>query len=426
MPPRTTPLTHFLCLPLTSPSSRPQLRESVSRFSAAESGNRDCDGVKTLPPGAVRPPGTIHFTIAVMSLSTPERIREACDFLQGLNVRNMLQQAWEEALQSSPELVQPLMSTGEETMRPGQVQKPRMEHDDRETSTVVHLSPASPSTPPRLAISLKDLVALHSPSKTSVLFARPDPQQPLLSFANALRDAFQSAEFLPPPTSTSGLSKRNQKKKSKNRGSLRTERAGGGEDTGFAQTDQPKVEAEPEAEDAGKGQAVDRAEQVRPPVLLHATIVNTLYAGKGSRWGGRNQPREKSTIEKKEEENLQAAEDDPRVGEAVAEAGNREKQSDSQLITPDPKSGGRRFVGGKLLLDARDLVERYDGFCWARDIHVDRVALCEMGPKKIWGSAIAPAPAPALADHTTMVEEKGRRQEVVDEEYTEVSRVWLP
>jgi activating signal cointegrator complex subunit 1 len=55
-----------------------------------------------------------------------------------------------------------------------------------------------------------------------------------------------------------------------------------------------------------------------------------------------------------------------------------------------------------LKIDARALLEKYDGVVWARDVVLDRVAICEMGAKKV-------------------VEEG----EVVDEEYTEVASVSL-
>jgi activating signal cointegrator complex subunit 1 len=55
-----------------------------------------------------------------------------------------------------------------------------------------------------------------------------------------------------------------------------------------------------------------------------------------------------------------------------------------------------------LKIDARALLERYQDFVWARDVVLDRIAICEMGAKKLV--------------------ENG---EVVGEQYTEVASVSL-
>jgi len=73
---------------------------------------------------------------------------------------------------------------------------------------------------------------------------------------------------------------------------------------------------------------------------------------------------------------------------------------------------GRRSRGGKggkkssapLRIDATALLERYRDYVWAEDIVLDRIAICEMGAKKI------------LDD----------RGDVVGEEYREVASVPLP
>ncbi|RDA87320.1 hypothetical protein CP532_2657 [Ophiocordyceps camponoti-leonardi (nom. inval.)] len=46
-------------------------------------------------------------------------------------------------------------------------------------------------------------------------------------------------------------------------------------------------------------------------------------------------------------------------------------------------SGGRR---GRLEVDATELLRRYDGFVWAQDIPVTKLAICRMGAKKVEGS----------------------------------------
>ena len=68
------------------------------------------------------------------------------------------------------------------------------------------------------------------------------------------------------------------------------------------------------------------------PLLLHATIVNTVYAKE--RWG----------------------------------AGGR-----------GGRGGNRGGGGAKLTFDARELIERYDDFVWMERVPVQKVALCRMG-----------------------------------------------
>ncbi|KAH7311654.1 kinase A anchor protein [Stachybotrys elegans] len=68
------------------------------------------------------------------------------------------------------------------------------------------------------------------------------------------------------------------------------------------------------------------------PLLLHATIVNTIYVkGRGGGGGGR---------------------------------------------------GGKRE---RLTLDARDMLSRYDDYVWMEDMPLDKVTLCRMGAKKVEG-----------------------------------------
>lgn len=67
------------------------------------------------------------------------------------------------------------------------------------------------------------------------------------------------------------------------------------------------------------------------PLLLHATIINTIYV-KSGRTPGRGKRRE------------------------------------------------------RLTLDARDIVSRYDDYVWMEEMPVERVAICRMGAKKIEGT----------------------------------------
>lgn len=122
----------------------------------------------------------------------------------------------------------------------------------------------------KLSITLRGLASMHAPEKTSILYSSPvDEDQRIQTFCQRLKDAFSEAEMLVKDTR---------------------------------------------------------------PLLLHATIVNTIYVpgirGKGSGHGK-----------------------------------NR----------------------AKLTLDAREILDDYKEFEWMKDVRVEKVALCRMGAQKTEG-----------------------------------------
>ena len=126
---------------------------------------------------------------------------------------------------------------------------------------------------PPLVLSLKHLQPMHGPSSTSILYAVPDdPTHRLYAFCLALRSVFADAGLLVPDT---------------------------------------------------------RA------LLLHATVVNTVYARRRSR---------------------------RRRGGGHGE--------------------DARGRGG---FDAREVLERFGHVVWAEGVRVERVAMCEMGARKVGG-----------------------------------------
>ncbi|KAH7061489.1 AKAP7 2'5' RNA ligase-like domain-containing protein [Macrophomina phaseolina] len=162
-PAKKPPLTHFLCVPLVTAESRPQLQESLGRFkddhgpdadlgdgvgvAAAADGEQQAREIPGIPGKGIRPVGTLHLTLGVMSLMSQERLQEAVSLLQSLDLAEMLIA---------------ITSSG---------------------STSVLSDP--------LVISLKSLVSMHPPRKTSILYARPeDPTNRLHPFCDALRALF--------------------------------------------------------------------------------------------------------------------------------------------------------------------------------------------------------------------------------------------
>lgn len=80
---RGTNPTHFLCIPLL----RRQLARNMAGFRADVS---NINGAAPLPADAVRPPGTMHITLGVMSLSQPEQLARAVAVLKELRLRDTL------------------------------------------------------------------------------------------------------------------------------------------------------------------------------------------------------------------------------------------------------------------------------------------------------------------------------------------------
>ncbi|KAH0565915.1 hypothetical protein GP486_000695 [Trichoglossum hirsutum] len=153
-PPRA-PLTHFLCLPLVTSESRPQLRASLQQFSADILTPRS-DRQYAIPEKAIRPLDTLHLTIGVMSLQEPEKLDRAQKHLESIDLRSLLRTASVTAL--------------ERDAPPLQV----------------------PTDTAPLTISLKSVVTMHPPTSASVLHSIPvDTTNRLGPFCQLLRDSFQ-------------------------------------------------------------------------------------------------------------------------------------------------------------------------------------------------------------------------------------------
>ncbi|KAI4944724.1 hypothetical protein J4E91_008411 [Alternaria rosae] len=156
-------LTHFLCLPLVTESSRSQLHQRLEEFKEELSK----DG--PVPTKAVRPVGTLHLTLGVMSLS-PQQLSEAQQYLSDLDLHNLLRdithQRVAEAAAESGEIAENLNAA------------------------------AMPDTD-ALTINLEALIPMQAPHKTSILYAEPqDASQRLQPFAAALRDRFTEQGLL--------------------------------------------------------------------------------------------------------------------------------------------------------------------------------------------------------------------------------------
>ncbi|OHE97639.1 hypothetical protein CORC01_07054 [Colletotrichum orchidophilum] len=237
MPPRPNARpspTHFLCIPLVTAASRPQLSKSLASFKADVT-SPDSFAV---PTDAVRPLGTLHLTLGVMSLARGEGVDKATEVLKSLKPR---------------EILAGISSLASITTLPGKAQS----------------STSAPGTDSPLRITLRGLHCMKSgpradPSKSSVLYAPPiNPEGVFQIFCERIRATFEEAGVM-------------------------------------------------EKDDRG--------------LLLHATIVNTIYV-----------------------------------------------------------KGGRGKTGPKLSIDARDILDRYDDYVWMENVPLEKIAICRMGAKKIEG-----------------------------------------
>lgn len=303
---KRAPLTHFLAFPLYTPESKPQLEASLARFRDAvttrpdnqdEKEEQDVDpekrakgGTETqalgkegaeraldhdpdasqatnplqsnlaapgnittgsppptassnrpplIPPRALRPASTLHFTLGVMSLATPFLLRSAISLLESLSLSLPLPA-------SSPPIID-----------------------------LTSLSPLPP----------------NAPARCTALYISPSPLSPLQTLGTAIRDRFIDA----------GL-----------------------------------VVAEPK----------------RRELLLHATVMNTIYASDGRRGKGTCQQ-----------------EGDGKGGGGKNKRGKRVTVDARRLLQPG--EGGEEGQGWK------DTV-------WASEVKVGRVGIFEMGAKKVF------------------------------------------
>lgn len=230
MPPKPSP-THFLCIPLAST----QLAQTLGAFRTDVTSPMSFG----VPPDAVRPLGTLHLTLGVMSLKD-DGIARAVALLKSLRSKEILSKARAAGRITSPS-----------------------QHSAGVSGVSDGLSKQG------ISITLQGLHPMQEASKTSVLYAPPlDPELTLYRFCEGIRATFIESGIM---------------------------------------TDEGR------------------------PLLLHATIINTIYV-KSPRTPGRGKRRE------------------------------------------------------RLTLDARDIVSRYDDYVWMEEMPVERIAICRMGAKKIEGT----------------------------------------
>ena len=213
-PPTRPLLTHFLCLPLCTPSSKPQWQSSFHTFA------NDVHA-QGLNPEAIPSVDMLHLTLGVMSLTTEDKKTAACELLKGEEVRRLV---WKSAGFSSEGEEGKGSSTRQESLGLDKSKGPNLEavlstqqHLDAEKSSGtapssyqqlqhidhVHGNQATPSlptsSPSPYTTSLSGLHTTRHPTSASTLYASPSPLvSPLHTLCQSLRELFLHANFLVP------------------------------------------------------------------------------------------------------------------------------------------------------------------------------------------------------------------------------------
>jgi activating signal cointegrator complex subunit 1 len=289
------PLTHFLCLPLLTTTSIPQLQESLSRFKqsvtrpnrAETLGSEDAEATGSttnvvIPEKAFRPLGVLHLTLGVMSLRSEKQMNDAKELLESMDLSELLEELGKHSVDSTQRQD---ASGGDNTARPG-LDSPPSEPVGTGATFLETLKravkPPSLSRPKvpaaeSLIMSLQGLQAFPKPDKATVLHCPPhDPTSRLYPFCLRLKQRFIESGFM---------------------------------------------------------------EQEDRPLVLHATIVNTVYAKRDRRHEKR------------------------RMGSITFDA--------TEIMRTYNEKGG--IEDGSVTCE----------FVWAEGILIDRVRICEMGAKVV-------------------------------------------
>lgn len=355
-------LTHFLCLPLVNAASAPQLVTSLEEFKSSiplvfDTAAAGAGVVRTplVPDAAHRPLGTLHLTLGVMSLPTREKLDEALNLLQSIDIVSMMREAEAEAQTKT-------------TLPPSQ--------------GMGHSGDTTTNAPLPLTVNLTSLHALPNARSATVLHAAPvDSTSRLYPFCVALRNKFIEAGFIHQEMIKAPRSKR-------------------GFGSGPSTTAMAADDAQDHSDDGGvdlraartageTSQGQETEGKIPRPLLLHATISNTVYAGKrwskgagggdsrgkGKAKGGNNQKR-KEVLKFDATELLSRFGDQPAAETAgQAQTGLARKAVPRNMPFQTEEEGPVSTEGQRR--------EKATPFVWARDIPLDRLCICEMGAKPV-------------------------------------------
>lgn len=339
---RGPPLTHFIGLSLITPASRPQLQASVDAFRDATRNDKDLLIPEPVAKFAIRPVDTLHLTICTLSLpeKEPERLQEVISHLKELDLKKLWQEANSESETDNASM--------DENSRPNQDIKQEATNTQKQPpdlATTVQ-TPEINEKPPPLRVTLKGMKTMRSASKTTVVYAPPDePTKPLQSFCKSIREDFRpylsdnvperNPEPEPEPEKTKPPSAPTQRPTLESFPHPDSYKS----DISVPATPAPAPSSEnvpfvPEGAaltpEAGKEKHLSKRQQKRQAkkdkddILLHATLLNTIYVRKQNR-------KDRRRIE----------------------------------------------------IDARPLLERFGETVWMKDVKIEKLCLFRMGAKEV-------------------------------------------
>ena len=196
------PLTHFLCLPLITATSKPQLEASIASFRedvASEQPQQTAseNGVPPIHPKAIRPVGVMHCTLGVMSLDQ-DRLDKAIRLLQSLDITQLLRSNTADTSPGTTN-VDPLEITPKEPLTKYERPVVSLQRPVSPPALAAERASRANTTSEPLTIDLKGLVSMHVPEKTSIVYIEPcDSSERLYPFCLALQDIFNKEGILVP------------------------------------------------------------------------------------------------------------------------------------------------------------------------------------------------------------------------------------
>jgi activating signal cointegrator complex subunit 1 len=379
-------LTHFLCLPLVSETSLPLLENALTKFKRnIPSRCKTLDDhpakprPRLFPDSAVRPLGTLHLTLGVMSLPTPERIEEAVGLLQSLDVGRILQEVESELANSNNN---------------------KDNHEQKEDKITTQ------NQYPPISVSLEALHSLPRAKTATVLYAHPvDPTSRLHPFAVKVRNEFVNAGFIEQDFVKPRLRKHKGKK-----GKPLRKLPGDDGNNNENEIENAKANGKIMAAESEEERLLQQKPKFRP-LLLHATLVNTIYARRrpnphqssGVRKGRKfNGPltfdardilahyRDFYTDDTCTQEKQPPADDIIEYGTSLNSAhddtsGQSDDDGDSASLSSEEEAHPSKAVIHQISPHGNDehasLQPKYP-FIWARNVPIEKLCICEMGAKK--------------------------------------------
>ena len=375
-------LTHFLCLPLVNSSSLPQLESSLSAFKAAippsphQHPNPRAPVQPLIPDGALRPIGTLHLTLGVMSLPTKERLDEALALLDSLDLVSMAREAEAVALRK----------------KIGKGKGIQQGEGAAETEGKGRLQSIETSTLKPFTISLESLHALPRARAATVLHASPvDSTSRLYPFCEMLRDKFLEAGFL-----VGEYKNKNQSNATEQQPQYAEKVA---EDQSNLLEQPPKDIANESASAQPSNPTRTSVPKQKPrPLLLHATIANTIYV-KGRRGppsnknssnkGNRNHRTTRYAFDARDmishyrDYYLDSLRSEPRPTTLLNSSPHgKEGEGGGNEVSGSDNESGSGNEGNNESCISQGEKEKYP-FVWAKDFPLESISICEMGAKKL-------------------------------------------